>query len=210
MIYFKLLRESYLFAIKEIVVNKTRTFLSLLGISIGIFAIIAVFTIFDSLELQLRSSVNSLGSNVLYIQKWPWSTDGNYPWWKYVNRPQPTVEDLQSIQQRSELAEASAFFVGKSKTLKNGNNTIENIEIQGVTYRYKDVMKIDIESGRYFTQAETNNGRQVALIGSTIAKNLFPNENPEGKSFKIGGRKTYVIAVLKKEGEDMFDNSPDE
>ena len=210
MIYFKLLRESYLFAIKEIVVNKTRTFLSLLGISIGIFAIIAVFTIFDSLELQLRSSVNSLGSNVLYIQKWPWSTDGNYPWWKYVNRPQPTVEDLQSIQQRSELAEASAFFVGKSKTLKNGNNTIENIEIQGVTYDYKDVMKIDIESGRYFTQAETNNGRQVALIGSTIAKNLFPNENPEGKSFKIGGRKTYVIAVLKKEGEDMFDNSPDE
>ncbi len=69
MIYLKLIRESYLFAVRELVVNKTRTFLSLLGITIGIFAIISVFTIFDSLEKQLRDSVDSMGSNVLYISK---------------------------------------------------------------------------------------------------------------------------------------------
>lgn len=209
MIYLKLIRESFLFAITELVVNKTRTFLSLLGITIGIFAVISVFTIFDSLELQLRSSINSLGSNVLFIQKWPWMTDGNSPWWKYMNRPQPTIGDLQSVQKQSILIDAAAFFVQKDKTLKHGNNTMENIGVQGVSFDYNRVRDVNIEQGRYFTQSESNNGRQVALIGSEIAENLFPGEVAEGKSFKIGGRKTYVIGILKKKGESMFGDSPD-
>ncbi|NOR87336.1 MAG: ABC transporter permease, partial [Bacteroidales bacterium] len=161
MIYLKLIRESYLFAIRELVVNKVRTFLSLLGITIGIFAIIAVFTVFDSLEKQLRDSVNSLGDNVLFIQKWPWMTDGHSPWWKYMNRPQPTIGDLKTIQKRSELAEYASFFVSKRKTLKNGNNIMENVDVQGVSFDHNQVMKVDIENGRYFTASESNNGRQV-------------------------------------------------
>lgn len=209
MIYLKLIRESYLFAIRELIVNKTRTFLSLLGITIGIFAVISVFTIFDSLEKTLRDSVDSLGSNVLFIQKWPWVTDGEYPWWKYMNRPQPSLDDLKIVEKRSVLSENAAFFVNKRRTLKNGNNVMENIDIQGVSYNYNNVMELLIEEGRYFTQSECNNGRQVALIGSEIAENLFPNEVAEGKTFKIGGMKTYVIAVLTKKGEDSFGNSPD-
>lgn len=209
MIYLKLIRESYLFAIRELVVNKTRTFLSLLGITIGIFAIISVFTIFDSLEKQLRDSVNSLGSNVLFVQKWPWMTDGNAPWWKYMNRPQPTLEDLKIVQKRSMLAEAVAFNTWNRKILKNGNNIMEDISLSGVSFEHNQVMDVEIEKGRYFTASESSNGRQVALIGSDVAENLFPNEDPEGKSFKIGGRKTFVIGVLKKKGEDSFGNSPD-
>ena len=209
MIYLKLIRESYLFAIRELIVNKTRTFLSLLGITIGIFAVISVFTIFDSLEKTLRDSVDSLGSNVLFIQKWPWMTDGEYPWWKYMNRPQPSLDDLKIVEKRSVLSENAAFFVNKRRTLKNGNNVMENIDIQGVSYNYNNVMELLIEEGRYFTQSECNNGRQVALIGSEIAENLFPNEVAEGKTFKIGGMKTYVIGVLTKKGEDSFGNSPD-
>ncbi len=209
MIYLKLIRESYLFAIRELVVNKTRTFLSLLGITIGIFAIISVFTIFDSFEKQLRTSISSLGSNVLFVQKWPWMTDGNSPWWKYMNRPQPTINDMRIVQKRSELAEASALFVNKRKTIKNGNNIIEDITIQGVSHDYNQVMEVDIHKGRYFTAMESNGGKQVALIGTEIAANLFPNQNPEGQSFKIGGQKTFVVGVLKKKGEDMFGNSPD-
>lgn len=209
MIYLKLIRESYFFAIRELIVNKTRTVLSLLGITIGIFAIISVFTIFDSFEIQLRSSVNSLGSNVLFIQKWPWMTQGDSPWWKYMNRPQPTITDLKTVQKRSDLAEASALFVNKRKTLKNGNNIMEDINVQGVSHDYNNVMEVDIQEGRYFTAMESNGGRQVALIGTEIAQNLFPNKNAEGQSFKIGGRKTYVVGLLKKKGEDMFGNSPD-
>lgn len=209
MIYLKLIRESFLFAIRELIVNKVRTFLSLLGITIGIFAVISVFTVFDSLEKQLRDSVNSLGSNVLFIQKWPWNTAGNFPWWKYMNRPQPTLKDLKMIQKQSNLAEATTFMVGRNKTLKNGNNIMESIQVQGVSYDYNRVMDVQIETGRYFTNLESSNGRQVALIGADVAENLFPDEDPEGKSFKIGGRKTYVIGVLTKKGEDTFGNSPD-
>jgi len=209
MIYLKLIRESFLFAVRELRVNKVRTFLSLLGITIGIFAVISVFTVFDSLEKQLRDSVNSLGSNVLFVQKWPWNTQGNFPWWKYMNRPQPTIKDLKMIKKQSILAEASTFMVGRNKTLKNGNNIMEEIEVMGVSYEYNRVMDVQIDRGRYFTNLETSSGRQVALIGDDVAKNLFPNEDPEGKSFKIGGRKTYVIGVLTRKGEDTFGNSPD-
>jgi len=209
MIYLKLIRESYLFAVRELVVNKTRTFLSLLGITIGIFAVITVFTMFDSLEKSLRDSVNSLGSNVLFIQKWPWMTDGEFHWWDYMNRPQPSLDDLKIVEKRSDLAEKAAFFVNKRKTLKNGNNVMEGISIQGISYEYNNVMELLIEEGRYFTQSECTNGKQVALIGSEIAENLFPGEYAEGKSFKIGGMKTYVIGVLTKKGEDPFGNSPD-
>ncbi len=83
-IFLKLLRESYLFALHEIVVNKVRTLLSLLGITIGIFSIISVFTIFDSMESSIRNSINSLGNDVLFVQKWPWAMGGDYPWWKYI------------------------------------------------------------------------------------------------------------------------------
>lgn len=209
MIYLKLIRESYLFAVRELVVNKTRTFLSLLGITIGIFAIISVFTIFDSMENKLRDSVSALGSNVLFVQKWPWMTDGNAPWWKYMNRPQPSLEDLKTVQRRSNLTESAAFSVYKRKTIKNGNNLMENMQVQGITFEHNQVMTVDIEKGRYFTRNETNNGRQVALIGTEIAENLFPNEEAEGKTFKIGGMKTYVIGVMEKKGEDSFGNSPD-
>ncbi len=210
MIYFKLIRESFLFAIRELVVNKTRTFLSLLGITIGIFAVISVFTIFDSLENQLKTSINSLGSNVLFIQKSPWVMDGEYAWWKYMKRPNPNIKDLKTVQKQSLLSEASALFVSKRKTLKNGSNSMEKIEVQGVSHYYNQVMDVDIEKGRYFTLSESNTGKQVALIGSEIAKNLFPHIDPEGASFKIGGRKTYVVGVLTKKGNDMFGNNPDE
>lgn len=209
MIYLKLIKESYLFAVRELIVNKTRTFLSLLGITIGIFAIISVFTIFDSLEKQLRDSVDTLGSNVLFIQKWPWMTDGNSPWWKYMNRPQPSLDDMKIVEKRSLLSEAIAFSVYKRKTVKNGNNLMENMQIQGISFGHNDVFNVEIEKGRYFTRSEFNNGKQVALIGSEIAENLFPNEDAEGKTFKIGGMKTYVIGVMLKKGEDNFGNSPD-
>lgn len=209
MIYLKLLRESLIFAFNELIVNKVRTFLSLLGITIGIFSVIAVFTIFDSMEIYLRNSINSLGSNVLFVQKWPWMEE-NLEWWKIMNRNEPTLDDLDAINRNSELMEAASYMAGTSKTLKNGNNSMENIRVDGVSYDYPKIMNLDIESGRFFTELEANSGRGVALIGSTIAENLFPNEDPINKNVKIGGYKTYIIGVIKKEGDDTFGNSPDE
>lgn len=208
MIYLKLLRESLIFAFNELVVNKVRTFLSLLGITIGIFSVISVFTIFDSMELYLRDSINSLGSNVLFVQKWPWM-ENDLEWWKIINREEPSLNDLDAITRKSELMDAATFMAGTSKTLKNGNNIMEDISVQGVSYDYPKIMSLEIVSGRFFTELEANNGRSVAIIGSAVAENLFPNEDPIGKNIKIGGYKTYVIGVLKKKGDDPFGNSPD-
>jgi putative ABC transport system permease protein len=209
MIYLKLLRESLIFAFNELVVNKIRTFLSLLGITIGIFSVIAVFTIFDSMEIYLRDSINSLGSNVMFVQKWPWMQE-NLEWWKIMNRDEPNLDDLDAIYKKSMLMEAASFMAGTRKTLKNGNNSMENIRIDGVSYDYPKIMSLEIQSGRFFTQLEANNGRGVALIGAAVAENLFPGVDPIGKNIKIGGYKTYVIGIIKKKGDDAFGNSPDE
>lgn len=207
--FFRLLKESFLFALHAIIVNKLRTFLSLLGITIGIFAIITVFTIFDSMESAIRKNIESLGSNVLFIQKWPWSMGGEYPWWKYWTRPEPSLEDLREIQKRSLTTEASAFMFGMNRTLKYRNNAMEEVIVTGVTHDFNLVMPVDIDRGRYFTQSESSGGRNVAIIGTDVATNLFRGEDPLGKEFRVFGRKVSVIGILKKEGQDMFGNSSD-
>ena len=205
----RLVRESYIFAFQAIVVNKIRTLLSLLGITIGIFCIISVFTIFDSMEIAIRTNIESLGSNVLYIQKWPWSMGGDYPWWKYYQRPETSLEDMRELQKRTTLAETVAYLAGVNKTLKYRNNYMESVSVQGVSHDFDRVWAFEIDNGRYFSPMESATGRNVAVIGSEIATNLFGDVDPVGEKFKVMGRNVEVIGVMKKEGEDMFGNSND-
>lgn len=210
LIFIRLIRESYLFAINAIIVNKIRTFLSLLGITIGIFAIISVFTVFDSIERTLRDSISSLGSNVLYVQKWPWAMgDSDYPWWKYMKRPEPTVADLAEIQKRSQAAEASSYMLGTERSVKNNAASVDNASIIAVSHDYSEVTPIELTDGRYFTFEESAGGRPVAIIGSDIVKNLFDGVNPMGQKFKVFGQKVEVIGLLKKEGNSTFGDSND-
>jgi putative ABC transport system permease protein len=208
-IILRLIRESYLFAFQAIVVNKIRTTLSLLGITIGIFCIISVFTIFDSMEIAIRTNIESLGSNVLFIQKWPWAMGGDYPWWKYYQRPEADLDDMMEIQRRSTLTEAAAFMASVNKTVKFEGNYIENIEITGVSPDFDKVWNFDIADGRYFSLFDYSGGKNVAIIGDEIATKIFPGLDPVGRKVKIMGRNMEVIGVMKKEGEDMFGNSND-
>ena len=100
MILFRLFQESLRFALHALTNNRLRTFLSLLGVTIGILAIISVFTVVDSLENNVRSSVDKLGTDVIYIQKWPWGADdsGDYRWWEFLKRPQVKQEELSKLQ----------------------------------------------------------------------------------------------------------------
>ena len=208
-LFLKLFHESYRFAVNAIVVNKLRTFLSLSGITIGIFAIITVFTIFDAMESQIRKSIDSLGSNVLFVQKWPWAMGGDYPWWKYYRRPQPDLDDLRWIQRQSRTAEAAAYMMGVSKTVKRENNAMEGVTVVGVSHDYARVMTVNIGEGRYFTPSESAHGHNVAIIGADIAETLFRSKDPLNEAIKVFGRKFIVIGTLQKEGEDMFGNSAD-
>ncbi len=205
----RLVRESFLFAFQAVIVNKVRTILSLLGITIGIFCVISVFTVFDSMESAIRKSIASLWSNVLYVQKWPWAMGGDYPWWKYWQRPEASLDDMKEIERRSNLTEAVAYMVQVNKTVKYLNNYIENIGVLGVTQDFDKVWKFDLANGRYFSSSESMSGKNIAVIGDEIATTLFPEGDPIGKKIKIFGRNIEVIGVLKKEGEDFFGNSND-
>lgn len=209
-IFLKLLHESYLFALHEIVVNKVRTLLSLLGITIGIFSIISVFTIFDSMENTIRDRINSLGNDVLFVQKWPWAMGGDYPWWKYINRPEASLTDLKEIRRRSQTSQSSTFIAGIGTTVKYLKNSISNANVIIVAEDYDKVMPVDIADGRFFSPTEFNSGKAVAVIGSDIAANLVGTPDPIGKKIRIFGLNVEVIGVMKKEGSTIFGDSADD
>lgn len=210
MLILKLLKESLSFAINALIVNKLRTFLSLLGITIGIFAIISVYTMVDALEKSIQDSISSLGDRVVYVQKWPWSFDRNQPWWEYMQRPQPTVKEFKSIKKLSQGAEAVAMNIQGSNTLKHKSNSLENVRFVGASHEYNQVAEVAVEQGRYFTESESNSGSPVAVIGASIGEKLFGGLDPIGKQFKFMGRNVTAIGMVEKEGESMLGNSNDD
>lgn len=210
LILLRLIRESYILAIQSLVANKLRTILSLLGITIGIFAIIFVLTTVDSMERTIRESMQSLGKSTIFIQKWPWGYGGEYHWWEYVNRPQVSYEEMQELQDRIRGDEAMAFMASTSKTVEYRDNNIANISVLGVSYEYNKLEKLNIREGRYFSSSESSLGSNVAILGYDIAQQLFPNANAIGKNIRIFGRKLTVIGYIEKMGMDNFGMSTDE
>jgi len=203
----RLTLESFAFAWQALRANLLRTLLSLLGVTVGIFAIIAVFTVVDSLEANVRQSMSFMGDKVVYVGKWPWIFDPNRPWWKYFNRPVPTAREFRQLEKmlRPGSNKGVAIFVSKSgNTFKAGTNSVSDCSLQGVSYAYRSVSSVPIERGRYFTLQEAEGGRPVAIVGATIAENLFPGLDPIGQDFKTKGRHFTVIGVLKKEGKSLL------
>ncbi len=208
-IILKLIKESYLFAIQQLLVNKLRTLLSLLGITIGIFAVITVLTIVDSLHIKISESINSLGDNVLYVQKWPWEFNNDFPWWKYFQRPVPDINDMNELRNRSNGAANVVFMVSAQIPIEHEGKQMTNVSILGVSNDYDKIFSFDLAEGRYFTAGEGISGSSVIIIGHDIATNLYKNENPIGKKLKIRGVKMTIIGIFKKEGSDIFNESRD-
>jgi putative ABC transport system permease protein len=210
MIFLKLFRESFLFAFDALRQNRLRTLLSLLGVTIGIFTIIAVFSAVDTLRDNLQKSVNKLGSNSVYVEKWPWTSDGEYPWWKYMQRPVSKLKDWTELQHRSQTALAISYEIGiDSRTIKYGSNTVDGAQINAVTQEHNKTWNFDFQDGRYFTEMESQTGAPVAIIGNDIAENLFPGGTSIGKRIKVMGRYVTIIGVFAKEGTDMLGISAD-
>ena len=140
MLWLRLFRESLSFAWQAILVNRLRTFLSLLGVMVGIFVISAVFTVVDSLESELRDTFNMLDDDVLFVTKWPWSSGGDYPWWKYVQRRPPTERDLELLMPRMTLAEAGMFQTKTFLDAEAGNNRMPGVVVGAGSHDYDKVI----------------------------------------------------------------------
>ena len=212
MILLRIFLESFRFAWHAIVSNKLRTFLSLLGVTIGILAVITVFTIVDSLEKNVRDSINKLGSDVIYIQKWPWgaSDDGEYKWWDFMSRPEVEIGEMKKLASKSKKAEAIAFMISANRTLKYLNNSVEGVGVMAVSYDWKSIRSFDLAYGRYFTEQEIDGAKNYVILGHTIALSLLNNLDNVGEVIKIKGEKATVIGVFSKEGEDITGNSLDD
>ncbi|MCI0523097.1 MAG: ABC transporter permease, partial [Bacteroidales bacterium] len=190
--WIRLFKESFLFAYSSVSVNKLRTFLSLFGITIGIVSIISVFTVFDWMENGIRTNIESLGDNTIYVEKMPWTPSPDMKWWDMIRWPAPSIEDFEAVQRRSVSSEAVCFTVFAPRTVKYRNNSVNDTYISGVTYEFDRVRSFELEKGRYFTQAEAAAGKPVAIIGAEVAERLFDNTGPLGKEITISGYRAVI------------------
>lgn len=199
-----ILWNSFKMSLSELRNNKLRSGLSLTGVAFGIFCIISVLATVNSLEHKIQSDIASLGTNTIYIDKWEYSAgeDGDYPWWKFVNRPTPKYSDVKNIKERSLLAENVAFFISKSANLKYNNKEVQYSNIYGVSNEFSKIESIEIAYGRYFTESEFLHGNALAVIGYDDAQVLFGSARLAiGKNIMFEGHRANIVGVLKKQGE---------
>ena len=212
--YAQIIGTSTVQAFLELRANKLRTFLSLLGITIGIFCIIAVLTVLDSMKNNIQKEMSTLGSDVLYIGRWPWMDDGGeYKWWEYWRRPGITPQQARAVEtQAPDVAVATLCLNTRNLTIKHNEIDLSSITGYAVTNGFDKVQNIDIGGGRYLSAAELDGGSNSVVLGFGIYQNLFPgNTNALGKSITFLGRKFVVVGIMKKAGQNMagfdFDNS---
>ena len=194
-------------ALQELWKNKLRTFLSLFGITIGIFCIIGVMATLGSLEHNIQAEIKSFGTNTIYVDKWDYSAggDGEYPWWKYVKRPSPKYEQLEQIMQRTPSAKYSAFKINRQADVEYEDNTLKDVLIYGMSEDFNNIQSVEIRYGRYISSSEFQQGSNACVIGNEIAELLFVNpERALGRSITIKGKKLAITGVIKKQGNQML------
>ncbi len=202
-----ILWNSFKMALQELRVNKLRTFLSLFGITIGIFCIIGVLATIDSLQTKIKSDLSSFGNNTIYIDKWSYGGggEGDYPWWKYVKRPSMKVSEMETIQKKSYLASNIAFFVSSTQSFTYEENILKGISMYGITNDFNKIQAFNIAYGRYFKDSDFERGVPFGVIGYEVASELFGKpEKALGKIVSYKGRRLAVIGIIEKQGSSML------
>lgn len=204
--------NSFKMALEELRTNKMRTFLSLFGVTIGIFCIIGVLATVQSLKSNIKDGLKDLGTNTVYVQKWPWGGGGEYPWWKYMKRPEPKYEEMRPLKMRSQYADAVAFMLFNSSNVEYNDNLITNVTWYGATDEFNLIQEVKIGEGRYINSSEFANGSPVIVMGYENAVKLFDApQRAVGKQVVIAGRTATIVGVMKKAGQSLmggwdFDN----
>ncbi len=200
-----ILWNSFKMALQELKVNKLRTFLSLFGITIGIFCIIGVLATIDSLKTKISNDLSGLGNNTIFIDKWDYNGGPEYPWWKFVKRPTMKVAEMDFIQKKSTLASNIAFFTSTSATFSYEENQLKGVNLYGITTDFNKIQTFNVWKGRYFNETDFNQGSPFTVIGFKVAEELYGKpEKAIGKTISYGGRRLMVIGVIEKQGSSMI------
>lgn len=185
--------------------NKLRTFLSVLGISIGIFCIIAVLTMIDSFKKNIDNSLSGLGNDIIYINKFPWMPEPgeqDMPWWKYKMRPQAKYREMLELKAMTASIEYCSMLHTDNQTLTYQDKKTD-ARINAINYDFNHLQNFDLASGRYFTQGEMGGSSNSIILGATIYNELFGQGNAVGRIVKLYGRMFQVIGVLQPKGKDI-------
>lgn len=212
---FEILGSSLNLTWQEFKSHKIRTLLSLSGVAFGIFCIIGVLAAVNSLEYAVQKDIKALGSNTVYIDKWEYADGGNdYPWWKYVKRPDPAYEEMVMLKKKVPAAANVAFNISTSGSLELDDNTVSGVNYYGISEEFSNIQPIDIQSGRYLLQSDFDYGANVFVIGHEVAVNLFGNaEKAVGQTVKMKqGKRGLIVGLIKKQGKSIvggweYDNS---
>ena len=205
----KLIKESVAFASGQLRGDKLRTFLSLFGVTIGIFSIVAIFTAIDALKESTRRGFEVLGGDVVLVSTFPFTAEeeegadvsgggGEYKWWEYMRRPALTDDDFEFLKEHSKLTEHFARMVQFRRTVKYGRTSVDDCFLCAVTYEWNAVSPFDLDEGRYFTNEECNRGLPVAILGCDIARELFNGISPIDKTIKVAGFRVSIIGAVEK------------
>jgi len=202
----RILWNSFKMAVQELKNNKLRSALSLLGISFGIFCIISILATVNSLEGKIHADLKSFGSNTIYLDKWQYGGGPDYPWWKYIKRPEPKFEEMVSIKQKSSLAKNVCLFAQSSSNASYGDNVLSNATMYCTTEDFNKIQDIEVDNGRYFSEMDFERGTAVAVIGYEYATMLLGNaEKAVGKTIHASGKALYIVGVIKKQGKSILD-----
>jgi putative ABC transport system permease protein len=207
--------SSFKMAMQELWKNKLRTFLSLSGIAFGIFCIIGVLATVQSLEQNIQNEIKSLGANTIYIDKWEYGagSGGEYPYWKFVNRPPPLYSEMGEIKKRTTSAKHAAFRIKTNGSVEYKTNIVSNVNLNGISSEFNNIQPVDLAAGRNISPAEFDAGRPVMIIGHEVAEKLFSNNIAAvGKIVFCRGKNILIAGVIKKQGRQLiggwdFDNS---
>lgn len=192
------LKEGLLIALRAIRANKFRSFLTMLGIFIGITVVVLMSTAIKGIDNSFQDGISSLGSDVLYVDKWAWFT--NVEWWRMRNRENIDMADFQRFKQLAKMPVAVAPVINSQQTIKFEDRRVERVFLNGSNADYVKTTNFTFDQGRFYTEIESDAGRQVAVIGSEIANKLFPRGDALDKTIKIGGSNFKVVGILEEQG----------
>ncbi len=199
--FFLALGESVSLAAQAIRANKLRSFLTCLGIIIGVATVISMMSIVKGINNIVEKELGRVGANVFFVKRFP-SMQLTFDWRKFRSRPYLSPPDWHAITERCKtVAEVSPEVQTEGKTvLYEGKTTDPNVRLVGATEPYFRVNGLDLSEGRFFTPQEIQKNRNVCVLGMTVVEKLFPYQSPAGKRVRVEGREYFVVGVVEKLG----------
>jgi ABC-type antimicrobial peptide transport system, permease component len=196
-------RESFAQAFDSLLANKMRTFLTLLGIIIGVLTIIAVVSIIQGLNGYVYSKMSFFGANDFAIQKFSMMGMSIKDFKEQMKRKDLTIDEVDLLKRTCKSCDKIGASVSTNGTVKYKSNSIKSVEIRGVTHLDHEIGSvIELEAGRHIQREDENNSRPVCVIGADLTEKLFAGVDPIGKRLKVGGRDFQIIGAAAPKGQD--------